>query len=357
VKRAPDARSYTDAMTARRFGSMPDGSEVLAVTIGRQPGPVLELLTLGATTHRLEVNAGDGQRRNVVLGQATAAERLSSGAYLGGTIGRYANRIAGGRFTLDGIRCQVQTNDRGNSLHGGPIGFDKRIWEVDDHGVDHAALSLVSPAGDMGFPGALDVRVTYEVDGPVVRVTQEATADEVTVVSLTNHAYFNLDGDGSGCVDAQLLTVDADEFTPVDATGVPLGAHAPVAGTPFDFRQPVRIGSAARARHEQVELAGGIDHNFVIRDAGLRRSAALESSSTRTRLEVWADHPGLQVYTGNALDGSQRSSDGIAYRQGDGIALEPQLYPDSPNHPEWPSARLAPGDRYHARLEWRFSTT
>ena len=336
---------------------MPDGREVLVLTIGRDPGVVVELLTLGAAAHRLDVPCGDGRRRNVVLGHAGVEERLSSGAYLGGTIGRYANRIARGQVVLDDRRFQVHTNDRGHSLHGGPVGFDKRLWEVRDLGPDHAVLGLVSPAGDMGFPGTLDVTVTYLVDGRAVRVSHEATSDETTVVGLTNHAYFNLEGDGSGCVDDHHLTVEADEFTPVDATGIPLGGHAPVAGTPFDFRAPARIGPAVRARHPQVAVAGGIDHNFVIRGAGLRRSAVLESSRTRTRLEVWSDQPGLQVYTGNSLDGSQRSSRGVAYRQGDGIALEPQLHPDTPHHPEWPTATLAAGELYRANLEWRFSAT
>jgi galactose mutarotase-like enzyme len=349
MTRPPGVHSYTAPMA--------DASDVRVLTIGREPGPVVELLTLGAAAHRLEVGCGDGRRRNVVLGHATVDERLGSDAYLGGTIGRYANRIAGGRFVLDGRDVQVRTHDRGHSLHGGPLGFDKQLWEVRDNGPGHAVLGLVSPAGDMGFPGTLDVTVTYEIDGPAVRVTHEATSDETTIVGLTNHAYFNLDGDGSGCVDDHLLTVEADDFTPVDATGIPLGAHAPVAGTPFDFRAPTRIGPAVRASHDQVVVAGGIDHNFVVRGSGLRRSAVLMSARTRTRLEVWSDQPGLQVYTGNSLDGSQRSSDGIAYRQGDGIALEPQLYPDTPHHPEWPTARLAAGQRYRSTIEWRFGTT
>ena len=318
---------------------------------------MLELLTLGATAHRLEVATGDGHRRNVVLGHGTLEERLASRQYVGGTIGRYANRIDRGSFTIDGSHVQVQTHDRGNSLHGGPDGFDRQLWEVRDHGPDSAVLGLVSPDGHMGFPGTLDVTVTYQVvDGHRVRITHEATTDAVTVVNMTNHAYFNLDGDGAGTIDGHVLTVDADEFTPVDATGVPLGAHQPVDGTPFDFRAARPLGPAVRSPHPQVAAAHGIDHNLVIRGHGLRRAAVLESLRTGTRLEMWADQPGLQVYTGNFLDGSLRSSAGVAYRQGDGIALEPQLFPDTPNHPDWPSARLAPGERYRSTLEWRFSS-
>ena len=336
------------------FGTMPDGRDVHVLRLGAEPGITLELLTLGATAHRLEVTGGDGVRRNVVLGQATVAERLASGAYLGGTIGRYANRIAGGRFELDGREVAVRTHDRGNSLHGGPDGFDRRLWRVDEHGPDHAVLGLVSPDGDMGFPGELTVRVRYEVQGDVVRVTHEATTDATTVANLTNHAYLNLDGDGAGTVDGHLLTLTADEYTPVDDTGIPVGGHLPVDGTPFDFRAPRPVGPAVRADHEQVRAARGIDHDVVVPGRGLRLAAVLESRRTGTRLELYADQPGLQVYTGNFLDGSAMSPEGVAYRQGDGIALEPQLHPDSPNRPEWPSAVLAPGERYRSRLEWRF---
>ena len=252
----------------------------------------------------------------------------------------------------------MQTNDRGNSLHGGPDGFDRQLWEVRDHGPGSVVLGLVSPAGHMGFPGTLDATVTYQVlDEDHVRITQEATTDALTVVNLTNHAYFNLDGDGAGTIDDHLLRVEADEFTPVDETGIPLGAHQSVDGTPFDFREARPVGPAVRSSHPQVALARGIDHNLVIRGEGLRRAAVVESVHTGTRLEIWADQPGLQVYTANFLDGSLRSGRGVAYRQGDGLALEPQLHPDTPNHPEWPTARLAPGETYRSVIEWRFGAT
>jgi galactose mutarotase-like enzyme len=336
---------------------MPDGRDVHVLTLGRAPGPVLELLTLGATAHRLEVAGGDGVRRNVVLGVATVADRLASGDYLGATVGRYANRIAGGRFDLDGRQVVVGTHDRGHSLHGGPDGFDRRLWTVQEQGPGHAVLGLTSPDGDQGFPGELTVRVRYEVAGDVVRIAHEATTDATTVVNLTNHSYFNLEGDGTGTVDQHLLTLTADEYTPVDGAGIPLGGHLPVGGTPFDFREPRPVGRAVRSDHEQVRAARGIDHDVVVPGDGLRLAAVLESPRTRTRLELYADQPGLQVYTGNFLDGSSHSSEGVAYRQGDGIALEPQLHPDSPNRPEWPSAVLRPGETYRSRLEWRFGPT
>ena len=346
-----------DPIHDRVFGQMPDGRDVRLLTIGAEPGPVVEVLTLGATVHRLVVGCGDGERRNVVLGHPDVAERLASGDYIGGTIGRYANRIAGGRFTLDGQDVEVRTHDRGNSLHGGPEGFDVRLWEVESHEVDEVVLSLVSPDGDQGFPGTVSARVRYRVEQDAVQVAIEATTDAPTVVNLTNHAYVNLDGEGAGTIDRHELVVEADEFTPVDATGIPIGGHAPVDGTPFDFRTKKPIGPALRTEHPQVVDARGIDHNFVVRGSGLRRAAALTSPKTRTTVELWSDQPGLQVYTGNFLDGTRRSTSGGRYRQGDGVALEPQLFPDSPNRPEWPSATLRPGETYAAHLEWRFATT
>lgn len=329
--------------------------DVTNLVIGSAPGITMELLTLGATVHRLEVTGGDGRRRNVVLGHATIADRQASRDFMGCTIGRYANRIAGGRFLLAGRGISVPTNDRGNALHGGPLGFDRQVWDVVDHSPSLASFRLLSPDGDMGFPGNLTAEVTFEVVDNIVRLTHSATTDATTVVNLTNHTYFNLAGDGTGSVDDHLLTVDADEFAPIDDTGIPLGGHLPVDGTPFDLRSAQRIGSVVRDDHAQMRLHHGIDHHLVVRGQGLRRSAVLECPGAATRLEVHTDKPGLQVYTGNFLDGSTTSSLGIAYRQGDGIALEPQLPPDTPHQPGWESAALEPGRRYETRTEWHFS--
>ena len=332
-------------------GRTPDGQSVRRIVLGEPPGPVLTLLDLGATVQSLEVLGGDGVRREVTLGQATPAEYLESTDYLGATVGRYANRIARGRF----VEVAVGTHDRGNHLHGGPDGFDSRIWELAGHSETHAHLTLVSPDGDQGFPGTLQAAVRFEVVDDEVRVDLTATTDATTVVNLTSHAYFNLDGVGSGTIDDHELTLEADEYTPVDRTGIPLGGHAPVEGTAFDFRTPTPIGPAARSGDEQVAWARGIDHNYVVRGSGLRRAAVLTSRRTRTTLELYADQPGLQVYTGNFLDGSRPSAAGGRYRQGDGIALEPQLFPDTPNRPEFGSAVLRPGETYRSSLVWRFS--
>jgi len=341
-------------MTVDGFGLLADGREVRRFVIGEPPGPVLQVLDLGATVHRLEVTCGDGRRRNIVLGHDSPEAYLASTDYLGGTIGRYANRIAGGRFPLGEETVQLGTHDRGNHLHGGPDGFDSRLWSLVEHSARQVVLALESPAGDQGFPGALRAVVRFDVTDAAVRISFEATTDAPTVVNLTSHAYFNLDGDGSGTVDEHTLRILADSYTPVDATGIPLGDHQPVAGTPFDFRIPALLGASVRSADGQIRMAKGIDHNFVLRGTGWRTAAVLESRRTATRLELLTDQPGLQVYTGNFLDGSTCSAGGRAYRQGDGIALEPQLFPDSPNRPAFPSALLSPGETYRASMEWAF---
>jgi galactose mutarotase-like enzyme len=340
-------------LRAAPFGDSSLGP-VQVLTIGTEPGPVLELLDLGASVHRLWVTGGDGVRRNVVLGHPSPEAYLASTNYLGATVGRYANRIAGGRLPVDGHEVRVGTNDRGNTLHGGPEGFSRRLWEVVDGSANRARLRLVSADGDQGFPGRLEVVVLFEVTADGVRVGFEATTDATTVVNLTSHAYFNLDGEGAGTVDDHLLSVAADDYLPVDDSGIPSGGPAPVRGTPFDLRRPTRVGDCARDGHPQVAAARGIDHNFCLHGSGFRTVATVDSRRTDTRMELLSDQPGLQVYSGNFLDGALGSTRGRLYRQGDGLALEPQLFPDSPNRPDFASPVLRPGDTYRAVLEWRF---
>ncbi len=341
-------------MSDPEFGVLPDGRPVHRLVVGTAPGPVLHLLDLGATVHRLDVTDAYGGRRNVVLGLPTPEAYLASTDYLGGTIGRYANRIAGGSFAVDGRRCTLVPNDRGNNVHGGPDGFDRRLWTVADRGPSYVELALDSPDGDQGFPGRLRAVARFTVSATAVEVALTATTDAPTVVNLTSHAYFHLDGAGSGPVDQHLLTVAADVYTPVDATGIPLGDHAPVAGTPFDLRTRTVVGAAVRADHPQVRAARGIDHNFVL--SGGTPAAVLTSPRSGIRMELRTDQPGLQVYTGNGLDGTALSADGTSLRQGDGIALEPQLFPDTPNRPEFGTAVLRPGATYSSVTVWEFGT-
>jgi aldose 1-epimerase len=359
-----DDDSMPDSARDTTFGRMPDGRDVRLLTIGEEPGPVVEVLTLGATVHRLVVTCGDGERRNVVLGHPDVEERLASGDYIGGTIGRYANRIAGGRFALDGTTFQLPTNDGRNSLHGGGRGFDKVAWRVvsvDSGPQARVVLAHRSAAGESGYPGALDVTVTYALDGQgSLAITFDATTDRATIVNLTNHAIFNLAGEGApgGALD-QLLTIPARAFTPVSADLIPTGELRPVAGTPFDFRAPRRLAQDIRnGRDEQLRFGRGYDHNFAL-DKGVTAApelaARLEDPISGRVLDVLTTEPGVQVYAGNFLDGTYAGKGGHLYRMGDGIALEPQKFPDAPNHPTFASARIDPDRPYRHAMVYRLS--
>ncbi|WP_032377182.1 aldose epimerase family protein [Rhodococcoides fascians] len=322
------------------------------ITIGSAPGVEVEVLPYGATLQRMSVTGGDGERRDVLVGVAGEHELRSSTAYFGSTVGRFANRIRDGRLEIDGQPVQLTVNDGAHHLHGGTDGFDSRHWTVVGHSRNSVELELTSPDGDQGYPGEVRAGASFSVTPEAVRLELTATTTATTVVNLTSHAYFDLDGHG---VDEHTLQVFASAYTPVDAGGIPTGSIASVDGTALDLRGPRRVGDLARATHPQLLTARGIDHNFVIDGAGLRRAAVLRSERSRSALEVWTDQPGVQVYTGNFLDGSDVSRRGSMLRQGDGIALEPQLFPDSPNHPNFPSAVLRPGQMYRSVIEWRFS--
>lgn len=344
-------------MTTRHpFGTTADGRAVTRLVLGGEPGPELHLLDLGATIHRLRVTGADGVRRDVALGHPAAADYAASDAYLGATVGRYANRIRAGRFELDGAAVQVPPNDRGNALHGGPEGFDARVWDVVEATDDTAVLTLTSPDGDQGFPGRVEVTARFVVGADAIELELTATTDAPTVVNLTQHVYLNLDGEGSGTVDDHELQVLASRYVPVDETGIPLDGYAPVDGTPFDLRTPRRVGDVVRRGHEQLVAAQGLDHDLVPDGTGLREVARLRGPLSGTVLTLSTDQPGLQVYTGNFLDGTLPSPSGGRYRQGDGIALEPQLHPDSPNRPALGDPVLRPGQTYRWRAVWRFGS-
>ncbi len=337
------------------FGHLPDGRAVHRLVIGAAPDPQAHLLTLGATLARLDVTGGDGERRNVALGYGDVATYLEAGDYLGGTVGRYANRIAHGRCEIAGEPVALGTNDRGHHLHGGPDGFDSRLWEIVEETPTLARLRLVSPDGDQGYPGTVSVEARFEVVGDALHLDLSAVTDATTLVNVTSHCYLNLGGAGTGTVDDHELTVPAGRYTPVDEGSIPTGELADVTGTPFDLRSARRVGGLARADHPQTTPAQGIDHNVLVDGEGLRTVATLDSPATRTRMTLSSDQPGLQVYTGNFLDGSHPLAEGPLVRQGDGIALEPQVFPDSPHHPEWPQAVLRPRETYRSRIRWSFS--
>lgn len=334
-------------------------SAIEVVTIARGAFRA-QFLTLGATLHRLEVPDRHGRSDNVVLGYADLEDyRRQSPRYYGAVAGRYANRIAGGRFTLDGETFQLTTNENGNSLHSGPDGFDRQLWTVEARGEDAVTFRLDTPHGWNGFPGDLVARVEYalEEDGLAVRFT--ATADRATIVNLTQHAYFNLAGEGSGTtVLDQLLQIPASAITPVNGALIPTGVLAPVDGGAFDFRAPKPIGRDIDAADAQLALGQGYDHNFVLDGpAGFeRRIATLFDPGSGRVLEVHSTESGVQFYSGNYLaDGAPGTGGGVYPKRG-GLCLEPQKFPDSPNQPGFPSARVEAGETYRHSMAFRFRT-
>ena len=306
-----------------------------------------------------------GKSGDIVLGFATPQAYLDHPSYFGATVGRFANRIAHATFTLDGQRYHVPANDGPNSLHGGDKGFDKRVWtiaHVESGPTASVTLTYLSPDGEEGYPGALKVEAVYALsDKGELSVEYRATTDKPTVVNISNHSYFNLSGEASGeSVMGERLTIHADAYTPVNATLIPTGERRPVAGTAFDFRTPTPIGRHIRDGREPQLLAGkGIDHNFVLNGPSgtMRPIARVEDPKSGRVMEILSAQPGLQFYSGNFLDGTIVGKGGRIYRQGDAFVMEPQLFPDAPNQPGFPSARLDPGQTYVNRIVYRFSTS
>lgn len=295
---------------------------------------------------------------DVVLGYDSAEGYVNDRIYSGTIIGRYANRIARGRFTLDGVSFSLACNNGPNSLHGGDAGFHARLWDAE--GVDGAVrLRLTSPDGAGGYPGAVHVEVTYRVDRADLRIEYVATSEAATVINLTNHAYFNLAGvdhEASSIVD-HLMEIDASRYTPVDDTQIPTGVLAPVEGTPFDFRTAVSIGERIDADDPQLQYGGGYDHNYVLEgDGTLQRAARVTHEPSGRVLEVWTTLPGLQFYSGNSLDGTFIGKNGVKYGRRTAFCLETQHFPDSPNHPTFPSTVLRPGETYRHTTVYRFSS-
>lgn len=347
------------------FGVTADGASVHRAILENDRGMRVAILSFGGIIQSIEVPDRHGLTGNVVLGFDSLAHYESDDYYLGAIVGRCANRILNGSFTLDGVTYQLDRNDDFGTMHGGSTSLDKRVWALEAiEGADSQGvrLTIVSDDGDNGFPGKVTITATYELanDRNVLRLSFEATTDAPTVVNLTGHSYFNLAAEGSGGVGDHLLVLDADAYLPVTTELVPTGRIEAVAGTPFDFRAPCRIAERIRMGDEQLRLARGYDHNFVLRkpdgaDAFARAARLVDPLSGRA-MEVWTTEPGLDVYTGNFLDGSVIGAGGRIYRQGDAIALEPEHFADSPNQPDFPSVELRPGEIYHSRTEYHFST-
>jgi aldose 1-epimerase len=336
------------------FGKLADGTEIHRWSL-ENGGTRLKVLSYGGIVQSLEIPDREGGYANVSLGFDTIEPYVTESPYFGALIGRYGNRVGQGRFTLDGSAYRLSVNDGGNSLHGGDQGFDKVVWDVEpfEAGPDVGLrLSYTSADGEQGYPGTLDVRVTYTLtERGEWRIDYEATTDRATVVNLTSHVYWNLAGEGSGSVHDHELEIAAARYTPVDAGLIPAGAPAEVAGTPFDFRRAKTVGEDLRAADPQLLYAKGFDHNWVL-DKGRTDTpewiATLRDPSSGRTLKVATTEPGLQFYSGNFLDGTLVGPTGRIYRQGDALCLETQHFPDSPNRPDFPSTVLRPGETYRS---------
>ena len=312
----------------------------------------LELLPLGATLRRFEVRLPDGNWRNILLGHPRVAEYEPNAGYLGASVGRFANRIGGARFTLDGTRYIVDANEGVNQLHGGAKGFSTRVWDVKGVGDDWVEFTLDSANGDQGFPGKMEISALFELVEGGAQVTYRASTDAPTVVNLTTHPYFNLDGEESGDTDFHQLRIPADRYTPNKDDGIPTGEIRDVTGSAADFRIGRVLGPARhRAEDEGITRTGGYDHNFVVNGTGLREHCRFTGASGLT-LVLRSDAPALQVYTGEHFDGTAAGTSGVPYVRRAGVALEPQGFPDAPNHDNFPSTVLRPGEEYVTITQW-----
>jgi aldose 1-epimerase len=328
------------------FGKTADGTPIDIYTL-KSESLEARITNFGGIVVSLKVPDRKGQSADVVLGYDSLDGYLTNPAYLGAIIGRYGNRIAGGKFTLDGKTYTIPQNNGTNALHGGTKGFNKAVWSAKEI-PDGVELSYTSPDGDQGFPGNLSTIVRYTLHDKDLKIEYSATTDKDTVLNLTNHSYFNLAGQGNGDILKDQLKINASRYTPVDANLIPTGELAPVEGTPFDFRND---------NNEQLKLGKGYDHNFVLDSGGgkLAEAAEVYEPSTGRVLQVWTDQPGVQFYTGNFLDGTITGKEGKVYQQRFALCLETQHFPDSPNHPKFPSTELKPGQKYHSVTIYRFS--
>lgn len=337
------------------FGVTKKGEEVRELTLDN--GTIsCKIITFGATVRTLTVPGRDGAV-DVVLGYDTLAEYEENGGFFGAVVGRYANRIAGGRFVLNGREYTLARNDGPNHLHGGNVGYSHRVWTVEEAGADRAVLTLDSPDGEEGYPGHLQARVTYALEGSALSIHYEAVSDRDTPCNLTNHSYFNLSGQGSGDVLDQEVQLLCSSYTPAGQDSIPFGRVEPVEGTPMDLRRPTPIGARIEEDFQQLKWGRGYDHNFVIdgQPGSMRPAARAYSAATGVAMEVETDSPGLQFYTANFVEDGRKGKGGAAYGFRHGFCLETQHYPDAPNQPGFPSAILRAGAEYRQTTSFRFS--
>ncbi|SDL30165.1 aldose epimerase family protein [Nonomuraea jiangxiensis] len=358
------AAAVQPKITRKQFGTLADGRKVDLYTLRNSHGMRVNILTYGGILQSIQVPDRQGKFANVVLGFNNLSDYVNKSrtTYFGAIVGRYANRIAKGRFTLGGRTYQLATNDGPNHLHGGDQGFDKRLWTARPvkrpHGVG-LELTYTSPDGEEHYPGTLRTKVVYTLTRDnKVRMDYTATTSKPTIVNLTNHAYFNLHGEGNGTILDHRLRIYASHYTPVDQTLIPTGEIARLKGTPLDFRKATTIGSRIDGKDQQIVYSGGYDHNYVLNrhGRGLNLAARVVEPGSGRVLKVLTDQPGLQFYSGNFLDGTLRGTSGRLYPKRSGFTLESQHFPDSPNHRNFPSTVLRPGDVYRTTTVYAFST-
>jgi len=358
-----DRTAPTDAVRREPFGTTAEGREVERFTLASTSGITITVLSFGGAIQSIMAPDRRGMLADVTLGYDTLAEYERDKSYLGALVGRCANRIRAGRFSLDGRDYTLARNAGGNHLHGGKRGFNKAVWNVEpfeERGDVGLVLEHVSPDGDEGYPGTLRVRVSYRLTANAeLQIDFHATTDAATPVNLTQHAYFNLAGTGSGDILGHELELSASRFTPVDETLIPTGELRSVRGTPFDFSTSEAIGARIESDDEQLRLAGGYDHNFVVDRNGtgeLALAARLTEPVSGRGIDIHTTEPGMQFYTGNFLDGTVAGKGGIPHRYRSGLALETQHFPNSPNEPSFPSTILRPGAEHRSRTVYHFVT-
>ena len=352
--------SGSESIVRSPFGQTPDGKAVELYTLTNANGMEVAITTYGGIVVSLTAPDREDNYADVVLGFDDLDGYLAGHPYFGALVGRYGNRIAKGKFTLDGKEYTLATNNGENALHGGIVGFDKKVWRargaVNRMGVS-LALNLKSEDGEEGYPGNLEVKVVYTLtNDDELKIEYSAKTDKATPVNLTNHSYFNLAGQGTGDILGHELMINGDRFTPVDKGLIPTGELKPVEGTPFDFRRPTAIGARIEAEDEQLEFGGGYDHNFVLNasDDDLVLAASVYEPKTGRVMEVYTTEPGVQFYCGNFLDGSNVGKGGKVYNHRNGFCLETQHFPDSPNKPDFPSTILEPGEEYSTTTVYKF---
>ncbi len=345
-----------------RFGTLDDGRAVRIYTLTNKSGASVAIMNLGATIVSLRVPDRAGKLDDVTLGFDQPAPYLTQSPYFGAVVGRYANRIKQGQFSLDGHSYKLAINNGPNALHGGLVGFDKRMWQAKTSVSAKAAtvtMTLLSRDGDEGYPGQLAVVVTYSFDDANrLTVSYQAKTTKPTVINLSQHSYFNLNGQASGAITDHELTLNASHYTPVDQNLIPTGEIAPVAGTPMDFRSPKAIGRDIALQDQQLLFGLGYDHNWVLDKSGargLQLAASVYAPATGRALIIRTDQPGIQFYSGNFLDGKVKGKGGVSYQHRAGFCLETQHYPDSPNQPGFPSTVLRPGTTYRTTTVFEFS--